>query len=246
MTAFRKAGELLGLRHEKRAVIAVIGCGGKTTFIETLARECVGKKVLVTPTTKIWPMLGKDVVLCATERECADHEPADGIQCLGVLNEKSGKLESLNPELLKSVVSRYDITLIEADGSRGLPCKGWLENEPVVPDYCTHTVGMVTLCVIGKPVCDDTVFRIDEFSNLTGLRKGETITAKAMTNMVCSEKGMFKNGHGRQSIFVNKTEDNSATAAEAERWLSDVRLTYPGRFLHLAYGNALTNEWREL
>ena len=122
MNGFYSAGTLLGL--EDKAIIAVIGCGGKTSLIASLANEYRHKKVLVTPTTKMFPI--------------------EGIQCLGILNEASGKLEALKQEQLEAIIPQYDLVLLEADGSAGLPCKGWLADEPVVPAFCTHTIGVVT------------------------------------------------------------------------------------------------------
>ena len=241
---YQTAGLLLDAAY-RQSVIAVIGCGGKSTFIESLARECAGKKTLITPTTKIWPIRKKDVILKTGLEECISHNAVKGIQCLGVLNETSGKLEALPPDLLESLIAQYDVVLLEADGSRGLPCKGWLPDEPVIPQYCTHTAGIVSLQALGKPASDDTVLRLPEFSALTGLQKGETITAQALARMVCGENGMFRNGIGRQSIFVNQLDPGADVSAAGE-WLNAIRQVYPDRFACLAYGSALKNKWRAL
>ena len=240
---YKTAGALLDIAPRKLSVIAVIGCGGKSTFIETLAHECSGKKVLITPTTKMWPIRREGVLLRSTPQECFSHKALKGIQCLGMLNETSGKLEALPSEQLENMVSQYDIVLLEADGSRGLPCKSWLPGEPVIPHYSTHTVGIVTMDALGKPSGSDTVLRLPEFPALTGLQEGDTITAAALTSMVCAQNGMFRNGRGRQSIFVNKVESDTAIAKE---YLLNIRQTFPGRFACLAYGSALTNKWQEL
>ena len=240
---YKTAGVLLDISPRQLSVIAVTGCGGKSTFIETLAVEYSEKKVLITPTAKMLPIRREDVVLCATPQECASHKALKGIQCLGTLNENSGKLEALPPELLEKIISRYDIVLLEADGSRGLPCKGWLPGEPVIPRYCTHTVGIVTMDALGKPSGSGTVLRLPEFLALTGLQEGDAITTDALTNMVCAKDGMFRSGRGSQSIFVNKAENS---AASAKKWLMNIKQAYPGRFACLAYGSAQANKWREL
>ena len=104
--------------------IAVVGCGGKTSLIELLADRMRDKKVLISTTTKIFPPKMKDIVLFETLRQCEEHEPRTGVQCMGILNSASGKLEALPDSFLAAIKSRYDIVLLEADGSRGLPCKG--------------------------------------------------------------------------------------------------------------------------
>ena len=245
MNEFFNAGTLLDLEDEKPAVIAIIGCGGKTTFIESLAYECRHKKVLVTPTTKILPMYRDDIVLCTSFEECLSHKAVNGIQCLGVMNETTGKLEALREEMLEKIIPQYDLVLLEADGSCGLSCKGWLPNEPVIPWFSTHTIGIVTFYALGKPADSDIVLRLKEFLKLTGLEQGEPITQKALADMVCGTNGMFHNGAGRQSIFVNQVEDD-AIAALAEKWLKGIEESFPGRFACLAYGSARKNKWAAL
>ena len=245
MNKYYSAGTLLGL--EGKAIIAAIGCGGKTTLITSLAKEYRNKKVLVTPTTKIFPMSGEDITLLTIAQKCLSHVPVKGIQCLGVLNETTGKLEALGKDQLEVIIPQYDLVLLEADGSSGLPCKGWLANEPVIPPYCTHTLGVVTLNALGKAADSDTVLRLPEFLKLTGLSQGENITMQALTRMVCADDGMFRTGIGRQNIFVNLTEESAMEdQAVAEEWLSSIREDYPERFSCLAYGSALTNRWRDV
>jgi probable selenium-dependent hydroxylase accessory protein YqeC len=242
MDEWYSAGALLGLPGEVPAYVAVVGCGGKTTFIESLARECRHKKALITPTAKIGPR-GENVdILRVTLEDCLAHEPINGIQCLGILNEATGKLESLPEKILEDMIRHYDVVLMEADGSRVLPCKGWQDGEPVVPPYCTHTAGIVTLNALGKPADEDSVLRLPEFLQLTGLCRGDGITLEALTAMACARDGMFRNAVGRQSLFVNQVEDEAA-AAVAEKWLADIQKAHPRRFDCLAYGSARANSW---
>jgi probable selenium-dependent hydroxylase accessory protein YqeC len=189
-------------------------------------------------------MRSNDVALVATQQECLLHKPVSGIQCLGTLNEKTGKLEALSPKALENIIPHYDIVLLEADGSNGLPCKGWLPNEPVIPPYCTHTVGIVTLNALGKPADGDSALRLPEFLQLTGLRPGETITLQALTDMVCGDNGMFRNSAGSQFIFVNQVS-NTAAAVTGE-WLRNMQGMYPDRFACLAYGSARDNRWEKV
>jgi probable selenium-dependent hydroxylase accessory protein YqeC len=143
------------------------------------------------------------------------------------------------------MLPHYDLVLLEADGSSGLPCKGWLPDEPVVPSFCTHTIGVVTLSALGKPADSDTVQRLPEFLKLTGLRQGEPISRQALTAMVCAENGMFRRGHGRLGIFLNQAEDPAAAIA-AEQWLGAIQRENPGRFAFLAYGSARANRWNRI
>ena len=54
--------------------VAVVGCGGKTSLIELIAMLSIDKKVLVSTTTKTFPMISDKVTLCDTLESCIRHE----------------------------------------------------------------------------------------------------------------------------------------------------------------------------
>jgi probable selenium-dependent hydroxylase accessory protein YqeC len=227
------------------SVVAVVGCGGKTSLISLLSGKLRNRKVLVSTTTKIYPPKTDEVMLCETLRQCEEHEPQKGVQYMGLLNNASGKMEALPESLLAELVPRYDIALLEADGSRGLPCKGWLENELVIPHYCTHTIGVVTMNALGKMADATVVHRLPEFLALTGIREGETITAHALEMMICAPKGMFKNSAGRRYVIVNQVEDDATTGA-ALSFLQTVKEKYPNCFTKLLMGSVYNDSWRDV
>jgi probable selenium-dependent hydroxylase accessory protein YqeC len=227
------------------SVIAVVGCGGKTSLISLLACKLRNRKVLVSTTTKIYPPKTEGVMLCETLRQCEEHEPQEGVQYMGVLNSASGKLEALQESFLAELIPRYDIVFLEADGSRCLLCKGWLETEPAVPHYCTHTIGIVTMNALGKAADATTIHRLPEFLTLTGLEEGEVITAQALEAMVCAPKGMFKNSVGRLYVLVNQAEDDVAAEA-ALSFLQTIKEKYTDRFAKLLLGSVHHDAWREV
>lgn len=228
-----------------RSVAAVIGCGGKTSFVGLVADRLRDKKVLVSPTTKMFPMKKGGVTLCETLEQCEEHRPHVGIQYLGLTDAASDKLKALPENILAGMIPRYDIALLEADGSRGLPCKGWLEDEPVIPRYCTHTVGIVTLAGLGRAATEAYVHNLPEFLSLTGLNESETIRLEALESMVCAPEGMFKNSAGRRYLLVNQVEDDTA-ARTAQIFLRGIKKKYPGRFARLLYGSVYLDVWREV
>ena len=209
------------------SVVAVVGCGGKTSLIERIAGDIADRRVLVSPTTKMFPL------------------NLPGADCRGILNPATGKLEALPPIELAELAPQYDIALLEADGSRGLPCKGWREDEPVVPVYATHTVGIVTLNALGKAATGDTVHNLAQFLELTGLREGQAITAKALRDMVCARGGMFKNSLGNRILLVNQVEDE-ATADAAREFLRAIKAGNPGCFSKLLFGSVYRDKWWEV
>ena len=227
------------------SVAALAGCGGKTALAERLALLLRHKKVLLSPTTKIFPMQAEGVMLCQTAEECQAHRPQIGIQCMGELNRASGKLEALPAEILAALIPQYDIALLEADGSRGLPCKGWREGEPVIPGYCTHTIGIVTMSALGRAATAEQVHNLPEFLALTGLCEGEPITAQALEHMVCAPNGMFCGSAGRRVLLVNQVED-AETSRLAQGFLQTIKEKYPDRFSKMLCGSILSDAWGEV
>ena len=227
------------------SIVAVVGCGGKTSLIEQIARENDDKKVLISPTTKTLPIFSEEVILCDTLKKSVRHKPVTGVQCLGQYNERNGKLEALPENILKELAPLYDIVLMEADGSRWLPCKGWLEDEPVIPPYSTHTVGVVTMDAVGKAATEDIVHHLPEFLSLADLNKGEIITEQVLEDMICLEKGMFKNSIGLKYLLVNKTEDE-ADINIAITFLNNIKKKYPNDFERLIYGSIRRKTWQEV
>ncbi|NIZ41321.1 selenium cofactor biosynthesis protein YqeC (plasmid) [Entomospira entomophila] len=236
------AGSIL-FHHHKPTVIAVIGCGGKTTFIHKLAEECQQKKVLITPTTKMKPWDNEWIQLCTTLEDCDQHQATIGVQCLGIQNNVTHKLEALPITLLQEIISHYDIALLEADGSRGLPCKGWLHNEPVIPSFCTDTVAIVTLTSLNKPATKDSILRIPEFLQLTGLSYGDRITIDTLTMMICSDGGMLKNTVGERYLFINQVECD-ADIPLAKQFIASIQQSCKDP-IRSFYGSAIRNQWRE-
>jgi probable selenium-dependent hydroxylase accessory protein YqeC len=212
-------------------VVAAIGCGGKTSLIEAAAREALaqrpGLKLIVSPTTKMYPPAKPD------------------IPHIGIFDEKTGKLTALPPQELAALLPRYDLILLEADGSMGLAAKGWREHEPAVPPFCTHTVGVFPVTALGLPATAKHVHRLKEFLELTGLREGEEVTEAALARMVCGEGGMFKNAVGKRFLLANQAESEAAKTA-ARNILARIKKEYPGKFEKLLFGSVCSGEWHEV
>lgn len=224
------------------SVIAVVGCGGKTSLIELLARQNADKRVLITPTTKMFPISAPDVMMRNTVYSSLRHMPKSGISLLGQINKQSGKLEALPESALYSLIPKYDIVFIEADGSRGLPCKGWVGDEPIIPICATHTVGVVTMDALGRAAANDIVHNLSAFLELTGLNEGDVITGQALENMVCLQEGMYRNSFGKRYLVVNKVQDEASVFC-AVSILRALKKRYPERFRRLVYGSVHDNIW---
>lgn len=135
--------------------IYVIGSGGKTTLIETLAKEqqqC-GKKVLILTTThmglpKEYGVLLEGQSLATAVKEIEDMLSESGIAVAGV--PKGRGITWVGDELYEAVAGAADIFLIEADGSRRHPVKVPAPYEPVIRSDADLIVAVSGMSAIGK------------------------------------------------------------------------------------------------
>ena len=161
-----------------RGIVTVYGAGGKTSVMESLARELAGngKKVIQTTTTKIFlpedlpAVIGEDFKTVAENLESElSRQP---VVVLGATLLPDNKLSGINPAwpdaLLKKRIADY--VIVEADGSAHKPIKGYAPYEPVFPTRSDILIPVLGIEAIGKPVTPDHVHRLDAFCRLTGAR----------------------------------------------------------------------------
>lgn len=132
--------------------IAIIGSGGKTTAMLTLAKACQSQRVLVTTTTHIYPMTeSRELLVNPDPEQLQAALSRHGIVCAGMAA-KEGKLSGLPEDLFSQGRSWADLTLCEADGSRQHPLKLHKEGEPVIPAGCDLCLIVLGLSALGQTV----------------------------------------------------------------------------------------------
>lgn len=132
--------------------IAIIGSGGKTTAMLTLAKACPSQRVLVTTTTHIYPMTeSRELLINPTPEQLQAALSRPGIVCAGMAA-KEGKLSGLPEDLFSQGRSWADLTVCEADGSRQHPLKLHKEGEPVIPAGCDLCLIVLGLSALGQTV----------------------------------------------------------------------------------------------
>lgn len=129
--------EMLKISPEKHRLIGIVGAGGKTTLIYLLAGELreQGYSAAVTTTTHM---------------QC---EGRYGFTPIGSGYE-GGKVKGISKELPRLMLEKYDIVLVEADGSRCLPFKVPAEHEPVLPAGADLVIGVAGAGAIGRTFKD--------------------------------------------------------------------------------------------
>lgn len=198
------------LNIHKGSITSIVGAGGKTTLMFSLAEELRQKsKVLVTTTTKIYvpPKYQYDYIAKSKDEfDYYNKLNCKGIYVYGNDVNSNNKLIGLDCRLLEEQLSYFDYVLIESDGSREKPIKGWADYEPVISNKTNNTIGIFSIENIGRKINENNVHRLEQFMNITDSCKGDTINIDHITKLIFHSKGLFKNAVGHKVLFINKVE----------------------------------------
>ena len=291
----------LGVRSDDR--VCVVGSGGKSTLINTLASCFSDIPVLCGTTTKIFPPspesylafldeetsanllrawespandtkktpLRSGIYLAGTRQNHHQSEQGCGAeespkpktpsamelkQFASALAGQPGsaltaeeaetamaafKLQGLTEDIyarLSSPAGPFSLLLLEADGSRMRPLKGWKSHEPVIPVWATNSIGVIPVRQVGKALNAEDVHRQKEFCALTGARMGKILTAEHLAAAISGPKGMFARARGRLTLLFSQVED-AAALNQAREVLQALPETFLQRLDRVAAGSAL-------
>lgn len=209
---------------EKGGVVSIVGAGGKTTLMYRLARELAeaGESVLTTTTTKILKPEKDQAAHFIFARSIAEivkragELPVNHPHLCASLEqiEPNGKTKGFPPEWIDELMQSgvFQWIIVEADGAARKPLKAPAEYEPVVAQTTKWMVGVIGLDAIQKPFGEEWVFRPELFRILTGLSRGEPITAEAVAKAITHKNGLMKGCplSAKRILFLNKADLNGA------------------------------------
>lgn len=185
---------------KKGDIVTVVGGGGKTSLIYYLSdilkeRYSVG----ITTTTKIYFEKGK--------RDLNIDNLPEKIEVGSYLLYSKivdGKIVGISDRDIERLKNKFDILLIEGDGSRGKGIKGWKEGEPVISKYTTKVIVVLDIGLIGKSILGnihrESIYR-DEYKD-----KGKRIVYSNFKRYIEKER-FFKGYDGEKFLFFNKVEN---------------------------------------
>lgn len=191
-------------------VVTIVGAGGKTTLMFTLGEELrKDNRVLITTTTRIYmPETNQFDFIKINSKKFNQKVKKNGIYIYGEYVDDENKIKGLNLETLEKQLHKFDYVLVEGDGSKKKPLKGWRDDEPVVSINTTKTIGILSIEVIGKEINEKNIHRVDRFLDITNSNIGEVIDLEIITSLVFHEKGLFKDAKGEKILFINKVESH--------------------------------------
>lgn len=201
---------------EHNHVVSLIGGGGKTTLLYEMAGFGVrnGQKVLVTTSTHIYrpPKEWYDRSLEEVRRKFSAGRAA----IIGSICRNPEKLSMPEKELFEAVRAEADLTLIEADGAKHLPCKAPAEHEPALPACSDLVVGVTGLSALGQPL-ETCCFRTERAAELLGCTMEHHITEEDLVRLIASEQGQQKNLNGRKFYAVLNQYEEKEHREAAEK-----------------------------
>lgn len=186
-----------------RGVTALVGGGGKTTLLYTLAEELrKNGSVLVCTSTHIRKPEQYEVVSGGADA-LRDALERYGVVCAGMPAE-NGKLTA-PPLSFESLAACADYVLVEADGSRGLPLKAHAPHEPAVPASAQRVALVAGADGFGKPI-RAVCHRPELYAARAGVSLDAVVTPEIAARVIAVE------GFGDR-VYVNKAENADAYAA---------------------------------
>ena len=195
-----------------RGVTALIGGGGKTTLLYTLAEELREKgSVILCTSTHIrvpeqYPLMtgGADALREALRKY--------GVVCAGT-PAGDGKL-TVPPVPFAELAALADFVLVEADGAKGLPLKAHADYEPVIPPNTQRVVLVLGADGFGKPI-SEVCHRPERYAKLAAAALNAVVTPELAARVIGAE------GFGDR-VFANKVEsaDDYGAVEELTRHLS--------------------------
>lgn len=195
-------------RQANGMIWSVIGGGGKTTLLRSLADELVaeGKTVVLATTTHFLPFSGIDTVLSTDEFEVARQLKAQRVICVGTPAHEARNAGKLAPSRIAphDLASLADFVLVEADGSRHMPVKAHSNREPVIPDGSNLTITVIGASAFGKPVAQ-TVHRAEIFCENSGCEQNDVVTPELLARHLAAETR--RGAIDPNLIIVNQVED---------------------------------------
>ncbi|MBL5905615.1 selenium cofactor biosynthesis protein YqeC [Serratia fonticola] len=210
------------LEQGQPLLIALIGAGGKTSTLHWLAQAFYhqGKRVLFTTTTKMYlPTAANYHHLLIGQPPTTSSTPAI-TACFSHYQPQDNKVIGLPPEQIDEIKQHgaFDVILVEADGSRGLPLKAPARHEPCIPSRSDCVIALTGGQVIDRPADPQQIHRWAIFSALTGVGAGEVLDHRVFDTLIAHSDGMFKGTppQARRVWLINQAShcDNQPAA----RW----------------------------
>lgn len=186
-----------------KPLVSLVGAGGKTTTMYTLAHELArqGRRVVTTTTTQIFMPTQDETEKLIVEAETSTllkmvktaWKRYRHITVATAMNDR-GKLVGLHLDIPSLLFQEggADAVIIEADGARHRAIKAPADYEPVVPSETNMALLLMSAEAINQPLSEGIAHRPERIAAVTGGNVGEMLTPEVVARLVTSEQGALK------------------------------------------------------
>jgi probable selenium-dependent hydroxylase accessory protein YqeC len=195
------------------SLISLVGAGGKTTTMYTLASELAaqGKRVVTTTTTNIYfPKRGEtDTLIVSTETPTLlkmvssawkqHHRVTVAGRVIG-----AGKIAGIKPDQPYELLIKggADVVIVEADGARHSMIKAPAEHEPLVPPQTTIALLLMSAAALNQPLSAEIAHRPERIAAVLGINQGEILIPHYVARLMTSDQGAMKNIPEAASVYL--------------------------------------------
>ncbi len=195
--------EYLNLGDEN--MIAIQGAGGKTSTLFLLAEEFKAsqKPCLISTTTKMGIVTKYDEFVSENEFRKLDENKVYFTSQKRLDDKEIGYPPSFFDEIFaRKLISNI---ILETDGAKRMPIKGWRDDEPLNPRKITHCIGVLGLDSVNKPFDERFCHRKELMQNIIGNPKELTVDSYA--KIINSSDGLFRHSYdARKFLILNKSD----------------------------------------
>lgn len=181
-----------GLDQVTGPVVSVVGAGGKTSLIQNMSQELNKRKMnhRILTTTHMWPgNFGRYG------------------QQIGIMND-DGKVSPVGEKMFGEIFEIKAPVLIEADGSKGLPCKAPESWEPVLRPETTHVFAVLGASCLGKKV-SEICHRPKRVMAILSCSGEHCLTEEDLAVLASSRRGLRKDVREdwKYTVIINQVDN---------------------------------------
>ncbi len=210
------------------SLISLVGAGGKTTTMYTLAAELAAKsmRVVTTTTTNLYvPRQSEtDTLIISAETPTLlkmVNSAWKQYQRITVAAKAigEGKINGLQLDQPYELLIRSgaDVVIVEADGARRSMIKAPAEHEPVVPPQTNIALLLMSAEVMNQPLSAEIAHRPERIAAVLAINLGDVLTPRHVARLMTNEQGAMKSIPETANVHLlltHVTEKNTAMTRE--------------------------------
>ncbi len=204
----------------ERELISIVGAGGKSTILFTLARDLAAPsgRVILTTTTKMAENQVTEPTCWSTDPTEVEEALVPGLSLFVATGRIPGKITGPTPDdvdrLFLETTARH--LIVEADGARSMSIKAPTHHEPAIPSLSTTVIVVAGIDAVGRPV-SEFAHRPDLVAKIAGIAEDDLLTVEDAAAVLLHSDGGLKNIPAAARVVVVLTKVAPDTEASADQ-----------------------------